>query len=497
MPMTHSPLFRFTRFALCVAATFVAAHSANAQTADEAVEPDPTTETTPANSQAQAAPAVAAAEAPQSALAQSVRERSMRAYVPPDELVSFLPSTSMREFIRLINPVFARVTGKRVVDPLDRTESIEVSFNGVHFIDAFEAVLDRKGLDFRETESYFVLTEPTLNTAAGEAATAGAASPADEDLSNLPATADSREVRIDAVIFELNSSRAKEVGTNWGALFGQAASSAGGQSGGGQSGGGTGNQEEIPRFFVEAGSFFESLDGFLEASSERIEVGFLLRLFRWFEDRGYGQTIASPSVTVQSGIQGRIQSGEDVPVVTRDFAGNPQVSYVSTGTIIDVMPTLITDPRGSEDLEFVHIDVKVEKSTSRPFNGQAAVLKNDINTQLTMLSGEQRAIGGLTSQEETITKKGVPILKDIPLLSYLFSYESTQITQKELVIVLQATILDDLHTRKGTLGRENGKQLEGYRDQVRESLNRFNEGAGDRFDNPETLQPVEIDPEDV
>ena len=49
----------------------------------------------------------------------------------------------------------------------------------------------------------------------------------------------------------------------------------------------------------------------------------------------------------------------------------------------------------------------------------------------------RRAIGGLTSTDETVTRRGVPILKDIPLLKYLFSYNQTQIQQNEKQSVMQ------------------------------------------------------------
>ena len=63
--------------------------------------------------------------------------------------------------MRLINPVFLRVTGKRVVDPMDRTEPIGIALNGVHFLDA----PDRIGYHFTRcmwAEVYRELGEPDL-----------------------------------------------------------------------------------------------------------------------------------------------------------------------------------------------------------------------------------------------------------------------------------------------------------------------------------------------
>ena len=432
-----------------------------------------------------AALAVAAPALAPAALAQE--GRVVRGYVPPDELVSFPSSTPMNQFFRLVNPTFFRVTGKRVVDPMDRTDPIGVALNGVHFIDAFELVLDRHNLDFSESEGYFVVTEPSLvatttdgatATEIGAAATVAAAGPA------LPATADTREIRIDAVIFQLNSRRAREVGTNWPALFGEAAQSTGGSGGG--SGGGTGGAGEDGRvrFFVNAGSFFDALDGFIEASSDRVELSTILNLFRYFEEQGYGQTIATPFTVVQSGEKGTLQSGQDIPVTVRDFQGNAITQFFSTGTIIDVTPTLIVDEREGAPVEFVHLDVKVEKSTGVPVGDGIAINKDNVTTQLPLLSGEMRAIGGLTSTDETTTRRGVPILKDIPLLNYFFSYKQRQVQQNEIIVVLRARVVDDMRTR---MGRELPRNLlQQERQEARDAVRQFD---------ADLAEPAEVDTE--
>ena len=428
--------------------------------------------------------------------------RVVRGYVPPDELVSFPASTPMNQFFRLVNPTFFRVTGKRVVDPLDRTDPIGVALNGVHFIDAFELVLDRYGLDFNESDSYFIVTEPEIVAATTDGVTAspiGAADPVaaagpTAAEAALPATADTREIRIDAVIFELNTSRAREVGTNWSALFGQAAASASGGTAGGTAGGGTGGTTGGAsgaaggtQFFVNAGSFFDALDGFLEASGDRIPLSQVLNLFRYFEEQGFGQTIASPFTTVQSGQQGQMQSGQDIPVNIRDFSGNTTTSYVQTGTIIDVTPTLIVDERDGTPVELIHLEVKVEKSTALP---GGSINKNNIQTQIPLLSGEMRAIGGLTSTDESSTRRGVPVLRDIPVLNFFFSYRQRQVVQKELVIVLMARVVDDIRTRAA---RERETDIiRREREDYRRRMNDFNPGAGDRTRPIETTGQIQV-----
>ena len=416
--------------------------------------------------------------------------RQVRSYVPSEELVSFPSTMPFNDFVRLVNPIFLRITGKSVVDPMDRTAAIGVNLNGVHFIDAFELVLDRSGLDFRETADYFIIKEGeamavgTDNAGVGEIQQVGM-SGMDE---NLPATARTREVRIDAVIFEANINRVREAGTNWSVLFGEAGGAAGGGAAGGAAGGGAAGGANFtpPRLSVDAESFFDALDGVIQATNDQIEVAFLLKLFRWFESEGYGETIASPSVTVQSGEQGQMQAGSDVPVTVTDFSGNTITQFINTGIIINVTPTLISDPSAGENgepIEFVHLDVRVEKSSARLFGESVAIDKNNVNTQVLLLDKEQTAIGGLYSTEESFFRKGVPILKDIPLLKYLFSYRSRVLNQKELVVVLQANVMDPVPVRAGRPYPVNIYQQE--RTDFRTRLDRFRPGAGRAYENIE------------
>ncbi|HLA63989.1 MAG TPA: type II and III secretion system protein, partial [Rhodothermales bacterium] len=402
------------------------------------------------------------------------------------------------EFIQLINPIFLRVTGKRVVDPMDRTEPIGVSLNGVHFIDAFELVLDRAALDFRESADYFVVENPEITPTSDEVAAAGVPvqvlpTALAAGGGTVPATAESREIRIDAIIFEVNNTRVRELGTNWSTLFAQASSSSGSGTGTGGTGTGTGTGSSgsgAPQLSINASSFFEAIDGIISSSTDQLELGFLLGLFRYFETQGIGRTLASPSVTVQSGQQGRIQSGSDIPINIQDFQGNTITQFISTGVIIDVTPTLIIDTSGDEPVEFVHLDVKVERSAGRPTAAGIVIDKNNVDTQVLLVDGEQTVIGGLTSTEESVERRGVPILRDIPLLNFFFSYKNRTLVQKELMVVLQVRVVDPVRERQGRPAPADLYRQ--YRDRTRGNVDQFRPGTTDELQVPpaDTRRPT-------
>lgn len=393
------------------------------------------------------------------------RQRQMRTYIPPEQLVSFEASTPFDQFIAALNPTVERVLGKSIVDPEDRSGTIGVPISSMYFLDALELVLNQRGLTYRETDQYLIVEPapaPEEEELAGrEQMAEGESQPQHQQQAPL-ATAETREIQIDAVFFELNLTRAREIGVNWNVIFGGGQS--GGDSGGTGAGGGTGGsgsnggQQQGLDFRLKTDEFFDQFRDYIHAPNE-VPFSSLTQMFRLFERENLGKTIANPSVTVQSSEEGRIQIGSDIPINIRDFAGNTVTRFVETGVIVNVTPTLISDlivdTTGVEpdttNIEFIHLDVQVEKSSGRPSTAGLIVDKSSAETQTLLLDNEQTVIGGLYSTEKTTERKGIPLLKDLPKwffgLRYVFGYSQTTRTQKELLIALQAKVVDPLSDR--------------------------------------------------
>ncbi len=379
-----------------------------------------------------------------SALAQiDPPQRQIRTYIPPDQLVSFSAETPFNQFVEFVNPLFQRVTGKAVVDLTERTAPIGVNVSGLQFLDAFELVLAQAGLVYRETDRYF-LVEP-FN--AGDIGAVGPANPTPVApvARGSQVTGDDREIRIDAIIFEANVDRLRELGTNWTRILGSQQQNTGG-------GPTTGDDGELStdrlRLFLNTESLFDNISDVL-IGPDQVDLAELNAFFRLLESRGVGETISSPSIVVRSGEEGRIQSGSDIPVTLRDFAGNTVVQYIATGVIVNVRPVLILDDEdpARDPVEFIHLVIDVEKSSGRLGGNGLIIDKNEATTDVLLLDGEQTVIGGLYSTEESVSRSGVPILMDIPLLGYLFSTKNRSLIERELIIVLQTRLVDPLRER--------------------------------------------------
>src|SRR5690606_27745202 len=121
---------------------------------------------------------------------------------------------------------------------------IGITVAGLHFFDAFELVLEYNDLAYRETDQFFILEEAVAPSLQVDQAgtlrpqTGGAV---------LEATHETREIQINAVLFELDHTLTRQLGIDWNVLF----PPVGGQQ---QQGGGQGGQQQldprIPRIQV-------------------------------------------------------------------------------------------------------------------------------------------------------------------------------------------------------------------------------------------------------
>ena len=166
-----------------------------------------------------------------------------------------------------------------------------------------------------------------------------------------------------------------------------------------------------------------------------------------FESEQFGDVIARPQMNVRSGKSQFIQIGQDFSVLEKDFSGNTVQKFYPTGTILTVRPKIYK----VGDLEFIDVMYKIEKSSFTSSTLTTVINRNMVEGSLTLLNGEEGYIGGMYSNDEEISREGVPLLKDLPWwvfgLRYIFGYDSKQVTKRELIILIKADILPSLEER--------------------------------------------------
>ncbi|TLY33516.1 MAG: type II and III secretion system protein [Ignavibacteria bacterium] len=373
----------------------------------------------------------------------------------------------MDQALLVLGELSKQYAGKVIIDLEKHKNPIGVYIVNQHWRDALEMICRRNGLQFVEEADFIRIMSsgPTMVTESQQRPGMGDREP--------PPTLESKDVRISAVFFSTNVSKLQDYGISWnffrnkggkeptlsgyeaaGILKGDTSSSVPPAKSTGATGGG-------------AGATGPSLDKFIGViqSPPAFTFANIDALVKFFGSNQLGEVVTSPDIVVRDGKKGRIQVGKDIFISTRDIAGNTVNQQISTGTIIDVTPSVYTQ----SDTDFIYLDLTIEESTVAP---GPEINKSSVTTRTILYDGEERAIGGLYSTTDQETREGIPFLKDLPWwflgLRYVFGSESKVRLKSELIILLKAELLQPLRRRISNRKNESDIINEKRKENMRE-----------------------------
>jgi type II secretory pathway component GspD/PulD (secretin) len=160
--------------------------------------------------------------------------------------------------------------------------------------------------------------------------------------------------------------------------------------------------------------------------------------------------ISRPVVYTANNKRAVISSGQEVPVPTStttsaisgdSTALTSNIGFKDVVLKLEVIPlinsedevTLTIAQQNNAILEFVEISQ----------NRVPVIGTQRLTTTITVRDRSTIVLGGLITEEDTTTRSGVPVLKDVPGLNYLFGSTSKNKIRRELIILIQPFIIND------------------------------------------------------
>jgi general secretion pathway protein D len=157
--------------------------------------------------------------------------------------------------------------------------------------------------------------------------------------------------------------------------------------------------------------------------------------------------IDDPEIRVVDGQTAKLRIGDRVPVATGSFTAgvgatntavnalvNTQFQYLDVGVNVDVTPRVHPDHEIS-----MKVNVVVSSVTGTSTIGgiaQPIISQRSIEHDIRLKDGEVNILGGLIERTDTNTVTGWPGFSKIPLFHYLFSGNSVDHQENEVLIVL-------------------------------------------------------------
>jgi general secretion pathway protein D len=149
------------------------------------------------------------------------------------------------------------------------------------------------------------------------------------------------------------------------------------------------------------------------------------------------KVLSTPEILAVNNREARIVVGSKVPFIASTRLGNDvaidrAVQYQDVGTTLTIIPTINQD-------DYVSVQILQEVSSLTTQTIQAAlnapvISTREATTRAIIRDGQTVVIGGLIGNTREKIESGVPLLKDIPLLGYLFKRETVTNNRTELAI---------------------------------------------------------------
>lgn len=336
---------------------------------------------------------------------------------PSDELITISKETGLSAALIAIEAKAQQFENRKILNLSSYTGPIKIPINQVHWKEALSLITEFNELDMEVRPGVYIIKDYTPAEIVVEA---------EEEI----ISPDTKQVSISAIFFKADKSVLNSLGIDWSTFSdGKVVISADFKGA---------SQMADDILSISAATTVESGDVSVDVNA----------LFRILEANQVGTIIARPNITVISGKTGYVQVGEDFSIKRLDEAGNITEEFFSTGTILEVTPTIVQ--KGDE--EAIHLVTRVEKSSATPGEISTIIAKNQSTTEVILFDGEETVIAGLYDTEDKVTRSGIPILKDLPWwvlgIRYLTGYDRVEKVAREMIIILKAEIVEPIDERK-------------------------------------------------
>jgi type IV pilus assembly protein PilQ len=140
--------------------------------------------------------------------------------------------------------------------------------------------------------------------------------------------------------------------------------------------------------------------------------------------------ISNPRITTVDNREAKILVGQKIPLIVQDVAGNPVSQLQTIGIQLKVTPHLTQDKKIIMDL---HPEVS-DLSTQSTVQGGVIINTSEADTRVMVDDGQTAVIGGLIRTNDSNVRRGIPYLKDVPLIGMLFRSDNITRQNRELII---------------------------------------------------------------
>jgi len=244
-----------------------------------------------------------------------------------------------------------------------------------------------------------------------------------------------QEVEIEARVVAATRSFARDIGTQLGLGWGNAATAVTGQQGTTLPATVAGTTTNVP-LFSNLGAVGTTSGIGIANISRAVQLDAVLTMA---ESRGLLKILSRPRVVTQNNIMAVVKQGVRIPVVTQAQLGGP-----STTTYIDAFLRLTVTPQiTAENTIFLNVDVEnTTPDFGHEVGGNPTLITQQATTQVLITDGGTVVIGGVIQTNNSVATRQVPVLGNIPWLGNLFKDQAVSTSTQELIFFITPRLIE-------------------------------------------------------
>jgi type IV pilus assembly protein PilQ len=147
------------------------------------------------------------------------------------------------------------------------------------------------------------------------------------------------------------------------------------------------------------------------------------------ESEGTAKTLSAPKVVAREGTKATISSGDSIIIAATENVAS---------TTLDATLSLSVTPTAVSYNNYITMEIAVTDDSAP---STTRLIKKAITTTMMIKSGETYVIGGILKESSGTDESGIPVLKDIPGLGWLFKAKSKTKSKDEILIFITPTVL--------------------------------------------------------
>ena len=155
------------------------------------------------------------------------------------------------------------------------------------------------------------------------------------------------------------------------------------------------------------------------------------------ESQGITKTLSRPKITTLDNVKAKIGKGQRVPVLTETSNEGATLEFFDASLELAVTPHITADEKIFMKIEAANNSVDESNFDS----GQPTINTSEARTEMVVDNGSTSVLAGLTTHNSKDNSSGIPFLRDLPWVGWMFQNSLKSTSINELLIFITPTIV--------------------------------------------------------